>query len=166
MNPMKTADLFDHFDDLLKLCSVPLQLHGGRRRFCGPIATVRVFEDNVLVRARLEEPGEGRVLVVDGGKSDRCALLGDMLAEIGEQSGWAGAVIYGCVRDSAELSEIQFGVAATGTCPRKSRKEGAGASDVPVTFGGVCYIPGHWVYVDDDGVAVSEKELVVPDISE
>jgi regulator of ribonuclease activity A len=115
---------------------------------------VGCLEDNVLVRRRLEEPGEGRVLVVDGGGSLRCALLGDVLARLGVENGWAGAILNACVRDSAVLVSLPFGVKALGTNPRPSGKRGEGEVDVPVRFGEVEFAPGALVHADADGVVV------------
>jgi regulator of ribonuclease activity A len=126
----------------------------GAPAFHGPVATVRCLEDNVLVRQRLEGVGDGRVLVVDGGGSLRCALVGDRLAELGATNGWAGLVLNACVRDSVDLVARGFGIKAIGTNPRPSAKAGAGEIDVPVSFGGVTFVPGALLYADEDGVIV------------
>lgn len=156
---LKTTDLCDEHSDHLRIVSPLFRCYGRRRRFSGPVSTVKVFEDNSLVREALEEPGEGRVLVVDGGGSMRCALLGDNLAELGRSNGWSGALVYGCVRDSAELAQIDFGVKALNTHPLKSVKKGVGERDVPVTFAGVTFHPGHWLYADEDGVIVASDAI-------
>lgn len=148
-----TADLLDEHPEA-QVCAAPLRGFGGVRAFGGAIATVRCFEDNVLVKRRVSEPGDGRVLVVDGGGSLRVALVGDMVAGLALEHGWAGLVIHGCVRDSAALASLGLGVAALGTNPRASGKDGAGEIDVPVTFGGVTFTPGAYVAADDDGVVV------------
>ena len=127
---------------------------GGRRAFSGPISTVRAFENNPLVREALGEPGNGRVLVVDGGASLRCALLGDEIAAMGSRNGWQGIVLNACVRDSAELAGIELGIKALGTHPLKSSKRDRGLRDVEVHFGGVRFRPGAWLYADADGVLV------------
>jgi regulator of ribonuclease activity A len=126
----------------------------GVRSFAGRVATVRCFEDNVVLKATVSEPGDGRVLVVDGGGSMRCALLGDNIATIARDNGWAGVVLYACVRDSAALDELGFGVKALGTNPRPSQKGGAGEVGVPVTFGEVTFEPGMQLFADDDGVVL------------
>jgi regulator of ribonuclease activity A len=154
MQPQPTSDVLDELGDGASVCELPLQDFGGPRAFAGPAATVRCFEDNSLVRRRLEEPGDGRVLVVDGGGSLRCALVGDMLAAIGAESGWAGVVIHGCVRDVAALREVSLGIKALGSNPRRSGKTGAGELDVPVELGGAVFRPGDLVYADEDGVVV------------
>jgi regulator of ribonuclease activity A len=118
----KTTDLCDDFSDRLQIAEPIFNDYGGEVMFCGPIVTLKVFEDNSLVRALLEEPGEGRVLVVDGGGSIRCALLGDQLAEMAEENDWAGIVVNGCVRDSTALSELGVGVKALGVHPLIMRR--------------------------------------------
>ncbi len=148
-----TADVLDEFGERAAVCLLPFRSFGPAA-FSGTIATVRCHEDNVLVRACLAEPGEGRVLVVDGGGSGRCALLGDNLARLGLGNGWAGVVVNGCVRDAAGLASLGLGVKALGTNPRPSRKEGAGVTGVPVDFGGVTFEPGARLHADEDGVVV------------
>ena len=127
---------------------------GGLASVDGAIATVRCLEDNVLVKQRAAEPGEGRVLVVDGGGSLSVALVGDNVASLARDNGWAGLIIHGCVRDTAELRGLEIGIKALGTHPKPSSKTGAGELDVPVTFGGVTFRPGARVVSDDDGIAV------------
>ena len=136
------------------MCEIAFRSFGAVREFEGPIATVRCFEDNVLVRQRVDEPGRGRVLVVDGGGSLHVALLGDNIAGIATANGWGGVVIYGCVRDAVALRELDLGINALGTNPRPSAKQGGGEIDVPVTFGGVTFAPGAMLYSDDDGMVV------------
>lgn len=135
--------------------------YGGRCRFSGPVTTLKLFEDNAQVRAVLSEPSRGGVLVVDGGGSMRCALLGDRLAVLGRDNGWSGVLIYGCVRDSAELARIDFGVQALNTHPLKSHKAGHGERDVSVTFAGATIKPGDWLCADEDGVIVAERALTL-----
>ena len=150
---MTTSDLFDDHPGA-ESCETQLRQFGGLHAFSGPIATVRCHEDNVLLRARVEEPGDGRVLVVDGGGSFRCALLGDNIAGIAVANGWSGVVVNGCVRDVGALAELQIGIKALGTNPRPSGKSGAGEVDVPVSFGGAEFAPGAVLHADDDGVIV------------
>lgn len=156
---MKTADVCDQYHEELQICEPMFRSFGGKQQFSGPIATVKVFEDNVLVREALETVPEGSVLVVDGGGSKQCALMGDRLGEIAVSRGLAGVIINGCVRDSAELSQMEIGVMALAPMPLKSRKEGKGDRDIPVTFGGVNWEPGHYVYADEDGIVVSPRAL-------
>lgn len=148
-----TADLLDEHGEHALVCLTPFRSFGAPA-FSGPISTVRCYEDNVLLKRTVSEPGEGRVLVVDGGGSVRCALLGDSIAKLALDSGWAGLVLNACVRDSAALDELGLGVKALGTNPRPSRKDGAGAVDVPVAFGEVTFVPGATLVADEDGVVV------------
>jgi regulator of ribonuclease activity A len=148
-----TADLLDDFPDAA-VCTLAFRQFGGMASFDGEIATVRCYEDNVLVRQRLSEPGAGRVLVVDGGGSLRVALVGDNVAGLARDNGWAGLIVHGCVRDSAALRGLAIGLKALGTHPKPSSKAGGGELDVPVTFGGVTFHPGAHVASDDDGIVV------------
>jgi regulator of ribonuclease activity A len=149
-----TADVVDEYGDSAQACELQLHQFGGVSAFAGTIATVRCFEDNALVKQRVNEPGEGRVLVVDASGSLRRALVGDMVAGAALENGWAGIVLWGCVRDVAALRELPLGIKALGSHPRASSKSGAGEVDVPVTFGGVTFRPGATLYADDDGIAV------------
>lgn len=155
-----TTDLYDDHEESVQTCSTQFRDFGGLKRFFGPIRTVRCFRDNQLYRSLLDEPGEGCVVVVDGGGSTETALMGDLIAAKGAKNGWAGCVILGAVRDSAELAKIDFGVKALGVNPAKSAKEGKGEVDVPVEFGGVRFEPGQWIYCDEDGVLVAPSELL------
>ncbi len=157
----KTTDLGDTHPELVRWADGIFRSFGGRRVFEGPIATVKVHEDNVLVRKALEEPGGGRVLVVDGGGSLRRALVGDRIAALAVERGWAGLVVHGCVRDSAEIAALDLGVLALGTHPRKSDKRGEGVAGEPVTFAGVTFVPGHHLWADHDGLVVAERKLAV-----
>jgi regulator of ribonuclease activity A len=148
-----TADLLDEHPDAA-VCTLAFRQFGGIAAIEGWIATVRCFEDNVLVKQRVSEPGEGRVLVVDGGGSLRIALVGDNVASLALENGWAGLIINGCVRDSADLRGLALGIKALGTHPKPSSKTGAGELDVPVTFGEVTFTPGARVASDDDGIVV------------
>lgn len=154
-----TADLSDLYGEQVQLASPMFINYGAKRIFSGPISTVKVHEDNSLVRQALEEPGEGRVLVVDGGGSLRCALLGDRLASLAEDNHWEGVVVHGCIRDSAAISGMPVGVKAMGTNPRKSAKKGVGDRDVPVTFAGIIFRPSAYLYADDDGILVADQKL-------
>lgn len=157
---IQTADLCDTHEGKLRVVSPMFRSYGGRAAFGGQIATLKVFEDNSLVRTALESPGDGRVLVIDGGASMRCALVGDQLALLGVKNGWAGVIVYGCIRDSRAIGAMELGVFALGTHPQKSIKKGVGDADIPVTFGGVKFVSGSFVYADEDGVVVSETALL------
>lgn len=133
---------------------------GGVPAFHGPVVTVKVFEDNTMVRALLEERGNGQVLVVDGGGSARCALVGGNLGQLGVDNGWAGIVVNGFVRDSEELGEQEIGIKALGTHPRKSEKGlHTGHRNRTVSFAGVTFKPGQWLYADADGIVVSDTPI-------
>ena len=149
-----TADLYDEYEEQLQSCDLQLRQYGARRVFAGEVVTVRCREDNALVKQVLATPGEGRVLVVDGGGSLHTALMGDLIAASAVQNGWAGVVIYGAVRDVAALAELDLGIKALGSNPRKSAKTGAGDRDVVVSFGGATFTPGARLVSDDDGVVV------------
>ncbi len=150
-----TADLIDQHGDALQSCDLQFRQFGARPRFSGPIRTVRCHQDNVLIRQVLSEPGNGQVLVVDGGGSLHTSLAGDVVAGLAQGNGWAGLVINGAVRDVVALAGLDIGVKALGSNPRKSAKEGAGEIDVPVSFGGVRFEPGAHLYSDEDGIVVA-----------
>ena len=154
-----TADLFDQFEAQVESCQTPFRQYGGLTTFSGQLATVRCFQDNVLLKQALSKPGGGRVLVVDGGGSLATALLGDVIAGLAHQNGWSGVVINGAVRDTVAIGKLALGVKALGSNPRKSQKAGAGEVEVPVSFGAVTFVPGHWLYSDDDGILVSATRL-------
>lgn len=156
-------DLCDHFEDLVQVVEPMFGNYGGRETFGGEIVTIKAFEDNSLVREQVAQPGQGKVLVVDGGGSMRRAMLGDMLAEKAEQNGWEGIIIYGCIRDVNAISELDnLGVQALGTHPMKTEKLGVGQLNVAVTFGGVTFRPGEYVYADNNGVLVAPHKLELP----
>jgi regulator of ribonuclease activity A len=137
------------------VCDPVLRTFGGRPTFSGPIATLKVFEDNTLVKQAVEGPGEGRVLVVDGGGSLRCALLGGNLAVAAAQNGWAGVVVNGAVRDADEIDTQPIGVRALATHPRRSEKGlHSGQAGLPVVFAGVVFREGEWLCADTDGIVV------------
>lgn len=162
MTDFKTADLFDDHADSLRIVAPGFNRYGATIAFSGPVDTVKVHEDNVLVKQALGEPGHGRVLVVDGGGSLRCALVGDLLAQMAIDNGWAGIIIYGCIRDRREIDRMPIGVRALQTHPAKSVKRGAGVRSEDVTFGGVTFTAGDYVYCDEDGIVVSSTLLTSP----
>ncbi len=154
IEPRATADLVDEIGPDVRSCDLQLKQYGGRPDFAGPITTVKCFEDNALLKSVLSEPGDGGVLVIDGDGSLHTALVGDLIAELGRSSGWAGLIINGAVRDASTLRTLDIGIKALGTNPRKSGKTGDGFRDVAVEFGGVVFVPGHIAYSDDDGIVV------------
>lgn len=157
---LNTADLFDAHGERCQSCETPFRQFGGQRRFSGRIRTIACRGDNLLIKQTLATPSSGEVLVVDGGGSLASALMGDLIAASAHRNGWSGVVIFGAVRDSVALTGLDLGIKALGTNPRKSLKTGAGTADGGVTFGGVTFTPGHWLYSDDDGILVAEKALV------
>ncbi len=156
----KTADLCDEFESFVQVAEPLFRDYGGLTSFCGQIATVRVLEDNVLVREALETDGRRRVLVVDGGASLRCALLGDRLAQLACDNNWMGIVINGCIRDSVEISSIPLGVKVLHAVPKKSGKEGIGERGVAARFAGVSFASGQYLYADEDGILISGRDLL------
>jgi len=153
------TDLCDEFADYLDILEPVFTDFGGRLAFGGPISTVRCFEDNSVARLALEEPGEGRILVIDGGGSERCALMGDNLAKMAIDNGWGGIIVNGCIRDCEQISQMDVAIKALNAHPRKSAKKNIGERDVPVRFAGVLMMPDEWIYGDLDGVVVSKSEL-------
>ncbi|MCK1803540.1 ribonuclease E activity regulator RraA [Brevibacterium sp. R8603A2] len=151
---ISTADLYDERGE--ELDSVALQFLdlGGRESFSGPIRTIVCHRDNGLVKQTLNSPGDGAVLVVDGGGSLESALMGDLIAAAAVENGWAGVVILGAVRDRTALAALDLGVKALGSNPRKSSKDGVGEVDVPVTIGEVRLVPGRMLWADPDGILV------------
>ena len=154
-----TADLCDAFPDRVRVVAPLFRDWGGISSFSGPIETIRVFEDNVLVRQALEGEGHGRVLVVDGGGSLRTALVGGRLAALARDRDWTGIVVNGCIRDVVEIGATPVGVRALGTSPRRGGSQGTGERSVSVTFAGVTFTPGEWLYADADGLVVADGEL-------
>ena len=155
---MKTADLSDSYPES-QICESIFQSFGGNRFFHGPVRTIKCVEDFSLVKKLLSEKSDGEVLVVDAGGSRRCAMLGDILAEMGVENGWAGGIFNGMIRDSADISTMPFGVKALGTHPRRSNRDGQGQENIPVKFAGVTFTPGDFVYADEDGILVSSVML-------
>jgi regulator of ribonuclease activity A len=153
-----TADIYDDYGDRLQSCTTQFRNFGGRTAFEGVVTTVRCYDDNVLLRATLASTGAGRVLVVDGGGSLRTALIGDNIARLAVDNGWAGIVLHGAVRDVELLSRVPIGVKALGSNPRRSRKEGEGEIDIDVSFGEATFRPDSRVFSDADGLLVLERD--------
>ena len=155
-----TADLCDAFPGLVQVAQPLFRVYGGLEKFAGPIETVRVHEDNTLVRETLETPGRGRVLVVDGGGSLKCALVGGRLAGLAQSNGWSGVIVNGCIRDAVEIGRLQVGIRALNAVPMRSGKNGAGERGGTVGFAGVTFAPGRFIYADTDGMLVAERDLL------
>ena len=154
-----TPDICDEYSDNLQVLDPVFTEYGGREKFYGEIVTVKCFEDNSLVKQTLAGDGHGKVLVVDGGGSFRCALLGDMLGAMAAENGWQGVLVNGCVRDVEVLKSIDIGVRSLCCHPLKSHKRNVGQHDVPVRFAGVHFEPGEYLYADENGIVVSKKNL-------
>ena len=160
-----TTDLCDQFEKdihagLIHVLPPVFQSFGQAQAFHGQAVTFKVFEDNTLIKKALEnDNGAGKVMVIDGGASLRCALVGGNIAKAGTQNGWGGIVVDGCVRDTGEINELNLGVRALAAMPLRSLKKGAGERDLGVHIQGVRVNPGDWVYVDADGIVVSPKAL-------
>lgn len=160
-----TTDICDAHEDLItkgqvRVCAPVFKAYGGLSRFKGAAVTLKVFEDNTWVRTLLDEPGQGRVLVIDGGGSTRCALVGGNLGVLAEKNNWAGIVVFGCVRDTLELAQTKVGIRALATHPQKSVKRNVGERDLVIDIAGTVVKPGDMIYVDEDGVIVSDKALI------
>ena len=155
-----TTDLCDAHPALVRVVEPLFTNYGGKVCFGGPIVTVKCHEDNSVVRDTAATPGHGRVMVVDGGASMRRSLLGNMIAENAVKNGWKGFIIYGCIRDVDAIRELDIGVQALGRIPLRTDKRGIGQRDIAVTFGGVTFRPGEFVYADNNGIIVSAQALV------
>lgn len=154
-----TTDLCDANEDSIRVVEPMFTSFGGKPAFHGQITTLRVDDDNSFVRNALESQGNGRVLVIDGGGSVRRALVGDQLASLGLKNGWAGIIVNGCIRDSRAIGLMDIGVFAIDTHPMKTLKRNLGEADITVTFGNVDFVPGEWIYADEDGVIVSKSPI-------
>jgi len=154
-----TADLCDDHDDEVVVLDNVFRSIGGRDEMAGAAVTLKIFEDNSLVREAVAEDGRGKVLVIDAGGSRRRAVVGDQLAAKASTNGWSGILVYGAVRDAAILGQTDLAIHAMGTNPRKTEKRGFGDRDLEVTFCGATIRPGDWIYADLDGVIVAEREL-------
>lgn len=164
--PFVTCDLLDDHPDKELQVVIPsldgkfFQSYGARKSFGGQVVTVKCFEDNSRVKELLATDGTGKVLVVDGGASMRCALMGDMIAESAVNNHWNGVIIYGCVRDVDAIAELDLGVHALAAIPQKSNRKGVGETDIPLSFGGVNIQSGDFIYADNNGIIVSKEQLV------
>ncbi len=154
------TDLCDAYEDSVSVVEPIFKIYGKKRGFSGQIVTLKIFDDNSLVREMLSEQGKKRVLVVDGGGSQRCALVGGQLGALAEKNSWAGIIVFGCIRDVNEINDADIGVRALNIHPLKSKKKGVGDKNIPVKFGGVRFTPGEFLYADDDGIIVSKISLI------
>jgi regulator of ribonuclease activity A len=157
--PIITADLYDQFPNQVRLLNLELKSYGKKLSFSGEVITLKVYEDNSLVKKQLSEYGEGKVLVIDGGGSRRCALVGDNLAQLSLDNKWEGIILYGCIRDTAVINSMEVGIKALGTCPVKSRKQNTGNLGEQLIIEGSVVKPGDFIYADSDGVLMSSHIL-------
>jgi regulator of ribonuclease activity A len=151
--------MVDPYGDRIRICSAQFRRYGRVLRFYGPVRTIKTFRDNALIKATLSDPGSGSVLVIDGAASLESAMVGDLIAGLALRNGWRGLVIWGAVRDSVALAQLDLGIKALGTNPGKSGKNSVGQIDVPVEIGGAAFRPGDWLYSDEDGIVVSDQQL-------
>lgn len=156
----KTADLSDAHEGMLQIVAPGLMNFGGSKRFHGEIVTIRSLDDNSRVREQIRTAGQGKVLVIDNEASMRCAMLGDMMAAALHENGWSGVVVNGCIRDAADIGEMDIGVKALATNPLRSVKEGRGEANVEVEFLGANFRPGEFLYSDEDGIILSPNALI------
>ncbi|MGI9553626.1 MAG: ribonuclease E activity regulator RraA [Thermodesulfobacteriota bacterium] len=154
-----TPDLCDEFPDQVSVVEPLFNSYGGISTFGGEVVTIKCREDNSLVKETASKPGKGKVMVVDGGGSLRRALLGDLIAKDAVKNGWEGFIIFGCIRDVDVIGQLEIGVKALDTIPLKTEKKGIGELNIPVTFGGVTFHPGDFVYADNNGVVVTKEPL-------
>ncbi len=154
-----TPDLCDENPETVSVVAPIFNTYGGKSAFGGEIVTVKCFEDNTVVKARAAEDGAGKVMVVDGGGSMRCALVGDMIAANAMKNGWLGLIIYGCIRDVDAISTLDIGVQALNSMPIRSVRQNRGELNVEISFGGVTFKPGEYVYADNNGVIISPHSL-------
>lgn len=159
-----TPDICDEFTDHVEIVEPLFTEFGGKGAFNGEIVTIKCFEDNSLVKQNLATAGHGKVLVVDGGGSLRCALLGDLLGAMAVQNGWQGLLINGCVRDVEILKSMDLGVRALNCYPLKSHKRNEGQLDLPVRFAGVSFVPGQHLYADENGIVVANEKLNIAEV--
>ncbi len=150
-----TADLYDQYEDLLKVALPIFSSYGDKTKFSGEIITIKCYEDNSLVAKKVGENGKGKVLIIDGGASLNCALVGGNLAKKAEENGWEGIIVYGCIRDSVEIAPMNIGIKAINTNPKKSVKRNLGIENLVVSFANVDFVPGEYVYSDEDGIVIS-----------
>lgn len=154
-----TPELCDKYPDLVRVVEPIFKNYGGKSSFGGQIVTIKCHEDNSVVKETAGTAGNGKIIVVDGGGSLLRALLGDLIAQNAVQNGWEGFIIYGCIRDVDAISTMNLGVKALNTNPLKTEKKGIGDLNIPVSFGGVTFKPGEYVYADSNGIIVSSKPL-------
>jgi len=155
-----TADIWDEHTNELTLLNLDLRHFGAKKSFCGEVVTLKVFEDNSFVRKTLAQDGTGKVLVIDGGGSKRCALIGDNIAKLAIDNNWQGIVLYACIRDSRMINTMDIAIKAMGTCPVKSRKRDVGSIGEDLIINGTKIKQGQHLYADEDGVLLANQKLI------
>jgi len=155
----KTTDLYDDYLESLQVAAPVFRDFGGRAAFSGQVVTLKALDDNTCLKAAFETDGRGKVLVVDGGGSLRCAMMGDVMAALGASNGWEGVIINGCIRDCVDVAQVDIGVKALATIPRKTIKRNQGVMNIPVHFADVSFNPGAYVYADEDGIVIADKPV-------
>lgn len=155
---VSTCDLYDQFEDAARVPKPVFRDFGGRAHFQGTAVTIKCFEDNSRIKELVATPGQGKVLVIDGGGSTRCAVLGDLVAGEAAKNGWEGLIVYACVRDTDALAKLDIGIKALATTPRKSTRRGEGTIAIDVDIAGVCISPGDSIIADADGIIVLSPE--------
>lgn len=161
MTTFKTSDLYDKYIEDLQVAISIFRDFGGKTSFCGQVVTLKAVDDNSFLRESFAQDGTGKVLVVDASASMRCAMMGDMMADLAASNGWEGVIINGCIRDSAAVAKVQLGVKALATTPRKTAKNKQGLLNLPLHFAGVSFYPDTYVYADEDGIVVAKQKLVI-----
>ncbi|MEM7193868.1 MAG: ribonuclease E activity regulator RraA [Pseudomonadota bacterium] len=156
----QVADLHDEFGGQICRADFQFRSFGLKTRFFGPVYTVKVNDDSGLVKTMLAQEGAQRVLVVDNNGSANCAMMGEIMARLAIENNWSGLLIHGYIRDSAPIGQLPIGVKSMGTCPVKPNALGAGDTSVSLSFAGVNIHPGDWIYSDEDGILVSDRQLV------
>jgi regulator of ribonuclease activity A len=159
MIEFRTADLSDQYGPIARACTTQFRRFGKRSRFCGTVETIRAFEDAGLAIDRLARAGNGKALVIDGSASMKAALLGEKMARQAIESGWAGVVVHGAIRDSADIEALDTAILALGTAPARGTKERSGEVDVTLSFGDIVFNPGDVLYADEDGVIVLPRNV-------
>jgi regulator of ribonuclease activity A len=159
MKDFKTSDLYDDHLEALQVAAPIFRDFGGKTKFYGQIVTLKAVDDNSFLKQSFEQDGTGKVLVVDASASMRCAMMGDMMADLGASNGWHGVIINGCIRDSVDVTKVSIGVKALATIPRKTSKRNQGILNIPIHFADVTFNPNAYVYADEDGIVISAQQL-------
>ena len=161
-----TSELCDLYAEQVDVVEPIFSSFGGVSHFYGKVTTVKCFESNGLVAEVLEENGEGRVLVIDGGGAVRRGLIDAELAQLAVDNGWEGIIVYGAVRQIQQLENLNIGIHALAPIPVSADESSAGESDIPVNFGGVTFFPEDYIYTDLTGIILSQEPLDLEDSDE